>query len=144
MAILLNNRIPNNLDDDIEFIRKKFIEKYLRIDLSMFQVSYDEFYFTDIEKQIISEFQDGSRLPTNIDIPWMIKCFIKSTHRKKVEQGHPHWIGKIGVVVIRDLLENVDYPSSDKDKYYNKREPQRSRKLQGTSSKLNTSFGFRR
>lgn len=32
MAILLNNRIPNNLDDDIEFIRKKFIKKYLTID----------------------------------------------------------------------------------------------------------------
>ena len=43
---------------------------------------------------------------------------MKSTHRKKVEQGHPYWIGKIGAVVVRDLLENVDYPSSDKEKYY--------------------------
>ena len=25
----------------------------------------------------------------------MIKCFMKSTHRKKVEQGHPYWIGKV-------------------------------------------------
>ncbi|AWK50018.1 hypothetical protein DIC82_02435 [Clostridium beijerinckii] len=81
-------------------------------------VTYDEVYFTDIEKQIISAFQDGSSLLPSIDIPWMIKCFMKSTHRKKVEQGHPYWIGKIGAVVIRDLLENVDYQKSDKDKYY--------------------------
>lgn len=33
MSILLNNRIPNNLDDDIEFIRKKFIKKCLKIDV---------------------------------------------------------------------------------------------------------------
>ena len=81
-------------------------------------VTYDEVYFTDIEKQIISIFQDGSSPLPSIDIPWMIKCFMKSTHREKVEQGHPYWIGKIGAVVIRDLLENVDYPKSDKDKYY--------------------------
>ena len=58
-------------------------------------VTYDEVYFTDIEKQIISAFQDGSSLLPSIDIPWMIKCFMKSTHRKKVEQGHPYWIGRI-------------------------------------------------
>ena len=38
MAILLNNRIPNNLDDDIEFIRKKFIKKYLKIDVKDYDI----------------------------------------------------------------------------------------------------------
>lgn len=80
-------------------------------------VIFDEVYFSDVEKQMISAFQDGSSLLPNIDIPWMIKIFMKSTHRQKVEQGHPHWIGKIGVVAIRDLLEDVDYPKSDKNKY---------------------------
>lgn len=38
MSILLNNRIPNNLDDDIEFIRKKFIKKYLKIDVKDYDI----------------------------------------------------------------------------------------------------------
>ena len=38
MAILLNNRIPNNLDDDIEFIRKKFIKKYLKVDVKDYDI----------------------------------------------------------------------------------------------------------
>jgi hypothetical protein len=38
MAILLNNRVPNNLDDDIEFIRKKFIKKYLKVDVKDYDV----------------------------------------------------------------------------------------------------------
>lgn len=38
MAILLNNRIPSNLDDDIEFIRKKFIKKYLKVDVKDYDI----------------------------------------------------------------------------------------------------------
>ena len=38
MAILLNNRIPNDLDDDIEFIRKKFIKKYLKVDVKDYDI----------------------------------------------------------------------------------------------------------
>lgn len=38
MAILLNNRIPSNLDDDVEFIRKKFIKKYLKVDVNDYDI----------------------------------------------------------------------------------------------------------
>jgi len=33
-----NIRIPNNLDDDIEFIRKKFIKKYLKVDVKDYDI----------------------------------------------------------------------------------------------------------
>jgi hypothetical protein len=38
MSILLSNRIPENLDDDIEFIRKKFIKKYFNIDIANYDI----------------------------------------------------------------------------------------------------------
>ncbi|MDR3596622.1 DUF3990 domain-containing protein [Clostridium sp.] len=53
MSILLNNRIPNNLDDDIEFIRKKFIKKYLKIDVKDYDIIIgyraDDSYFQIVE-----------------------------------------------------------------------------------------------
>ena len=72
---------------------------------------YDRIYYEDVKTQLIEIFEYGQDMLPYIDIEWMIKVYLKSEHRKHVEDGMPYYIAQLGSVVIRDMLKGTNYPT---------------------------------